>query len=86
MSQVLKLLVAEDSESDAELIVRQLRKSGYNVQAERVQDAPAMTAALKNSEWDLIVSDYRMPGFDAPAALAVDAVRKPAGPGGFLQP
>jgi PAS domain S-box-containing protein len=71
MSKVLKLLLAEDSESDAELIIRQLRNSGYKVQAERVEDAPAMTAALKNSEWDLIVSDYRMPGFDAPAALRV---------------
>ena len=58
MSQFLKLLLAEDSESDAELIILQLRNSGYNVQAERVQDAPAMKAALKTSEWDLIVSDY----------------------------
>jgi two-component system cell cycle sensor histidine kinase/response regulator CckA len=71
MSLSLKLLLAEDSESDAELIIRQLRNSGYNVQSERVEDAPAMAAALKNSEWDLIVSDYRMPGFDAPAALSI---------------
>ena len=71
MSLFLKLLLAEDSESDAELIIRELRNSGYDVQAECVQDAPAMTAALKNSEWDLIVSDYRMPGFDAPAALKI---------------
>jgi PAS domain S-box-containing protein len=71
MSLFLKLLLAEDSESDAELIIRELRNSGYDVQAECVQDAPAMTAALKNSEWDLIVCDYRMPGFDAPAALKI---------------
>jgi two-component system, cell cycle sensor histidine kinase and response regulator CckA len=71
MSHFLKLLLAEDSESDAELIIRQLRISGYNVQAERIQDGPAMKAALQTSEWDLIVSDYSMPGFDAPDALRV---------------
>ena len=61
----------EDSESDAGLIVRQLETAGYNVAFERVQDANAMRTALAESEWDLIISDYRMPGFDAPAALIV---------------
>jgi PAS domain S-box-containing protein len=67
----LNLLLVEDSESDADLVVRQLLKSGYDVDAERVQDAEAMRAALARSGWDLIISDYRMPGFDAPGALAV---------------
>ena len=71
MPQKLNLLLVEDSESDAELVVRQLLKGGYDVEAERVQDAEAMRAALARAPWDLIISDYRMPGFDAPAALNV---------------
>ena len=67
----LKLLQVEDSESDAELIVRRLENGGYNVAAERVQDADAMRAKLAESDWDVIICDYRMPGFDAPGALAV---------------
>ena len=42
MGDVLRVLQVEDSESDAELIVRLLRKGGYDVQAERVEDAAAM--------------------------------------------
>jgi len=71
MGTPLRLLQAEDSESDAELIVRRLRHAGYDVVSERVQDADAMRAALAAASWDLIVCDYRIPGFDAPAALAV---------------
>ena len=71
MGDVLRVLQVEDSESDAELIVRLLRKGGYDVQAERVEDAAAMRAALAGKEWDVIVADYRLPQLDAPAALEI---------------
>ena len=71
MGEPLKVLLVEDSESDGELIVRQLRLSGYDVVHERVQDASELRRALAESDWDLIVSDYCMPGFDAPAALGI---------------
>jgi PAS domain S-box-containing protein len=70
MSEVLRVLQVEDSESDAALIVRLLEKAGYDVQAERVEDAAAMRAALAGKTWDAIIADYHLPGFDAPAALA----------------
>jgi DNA-binding NtrC family response regulator len=71
LSASLQVLQVEDSESDALLIVRLLEKAGYTVRAERVEDAPGMRAALESQTWDVIVADYRVPGFDAPAALRV---------------
>src|SRR6476661_1169287 len=70
MSEILRVLQVEDSESDAALIVRLLEKAGYEVQPERVEDAAAMRAALAGKTWDAIIADYHLPGFDAPAALA----------------
>ena len=70
MSEVLRVLQVEDSESDAALIVRILEKAGYRVQAERVEDAAAMRAALTGKRWDAVIADYHLPGFEAPAALA----------------
>ena len=71
MSKPLHLLQVEDSESDASLIVRLLEKAGYSVTAERVETAAKLRAALERQPWDVIVADYYLPQFDAPAALAV---------------
>ncbi len=71
MSKALRVLLVEDSEDDCELLIRELRRSGYEVDWMRVDTAPAMRAALQESSWDIILSDYSMPGFDAPGAIAV---------------
>ena len=71
MSKALNILQVEDSESDAALIVRLLENAGYDVKWQRVERAAEMRAALENGTWDAIIADYRLPQFDAPAALAV---------------
>ncbi|NJN95096.1 MAG: PAS domain S-box protein [Anaerolineales bacterium] len=71
MSNQLQVLIVEDSESDAAMIVRILSKAGYDVQIERVEDAKQMQAALAGQPWDVVISDYSLPQFDAPTALAV---------------
>ena len=71
MTEHLRVLQVEDHESDAALIVRLLEKAGYAVEAERVEDAAAMRAALSQREWDVIIADYRLPVFDAPSALRI---------------
>jgi hypothetical protein len=71
MSEPLRVLQIEDSESDAALIVRALEKSRYQVESERVEDATGMRAALAERTWDVIVSDYYLPQFGAPAALGI---------------
>jgi len=61
----------EDNETDAELNARFLQKSGYEISFERVETAGEMEAALGSREWDVILADFQMPRFDAPAALKI---------------
>ena len=67
----LKVLLVEDSEDDARLLLRELRRGGFEPVHERVQTAEAMKKALSSASWDVIVSDYYMPRFDAMEALRV---------------
>jgi two-component sensor histidine kinase len=71
VSEPLRVLQVEDSESDAALVERILTKSGYAVYSERVVSAQEMKAALAGQRWDLIIADYRLPDFGAPSALSV---------------
>jgi PAS domain S-box-containing protein len=67
---LLRVLLVEDSEDDALLTVRELRRGGYLIQYHRVEDAPSMQAALQDP-WDLVLADYTLPQFSALAALAL---------------
>jgi len=67
----LRVLIIEDCADDAALVERELRRGGYNVASERVETAEAMRTALDRAPWDIILSDYAMPTFSAPAALKV---------------
>ncbi len=69
MARSLRVLIVEDSPADAELMVHELSRGGYDVTAERVDTAEAMRAALARPGWELIVSDYSLPTFSAPEAL-----------------
>ncbi|HKP46015.1 MAG TPA: ATP-binding protein [Pyrinomonadaceae bacterium] len=69
MSKSLKVLHIEDSESDVALLQRHLRSAGYELTFDRVDNAAAMEAALKEKTWDVILCDYSMPRFSALAAL-----------------
>ena len=70
MAEPLSVLIVEDLEDDAALVVRQLRKGGFEPRATRVENAAGMQAALADGCWDLVISDYSLPAFSAPAALA----------------
>jgi hypothetical protein len=67
----LQLLIVEDSEDDALLLVRQLQSMGHEIEHEVTCSAAGVRAALDRHEWDLITSDYAMPGFDGMSALAI---------------
>lgn len=71
MIKKLSTLIIEDSEPDAELIVRQLQDSGINPIYKRVDTSAAMAAALDQRTWDVVIADYAMPGFGGEAALAM---------------
>ncbi|MGZ8900154.1 MAG: response regulator [Limisphaerales bacterium] len=67
----LKILVVEDSKDDAELLLHALKRAGYAPSYALVQNAKGMCAELARQQWDLIISDYVIPGFGGMAALKV---------------
>lgn len=69
MPNPLRILIVEDSEDDLFLLVHELRKGGYEPDYVSVCTADAMRRALTERQWDVITSDYNMPGFSALAAL-----------------
>lgn len=71
MKKKLRALLIEDSTEDVALLVRELQRGGYDLEFERVQTAEEMKAALGKGEWDIVLADYRLPQFSAPAALDV---------------
>jgi len=71
MGKPLRVLMVEDSEDDARLMLRELRGAGYDLTHERVDTGAALEAALDRHPWDLVIGDYSMPHFSGTAALAI---------------
>ena len=71
MNEPLNVLIIEDSEDDTLLLLRELRLNGFTVTWQRVETAETLDRALSDGCWDVIISDYRLPKFDAPAALKI---------------
>ena len=69
MSVPLRLLLVEDSEEDASLLIREILRNGFDLISERVETPEAMLAALEGAPPDLVISDYVMPRFSGLAAL-----------------
>ena len=68
MATPLRTLIVEDSDDDTELLVRELRRAGYQPTFQRVETAESLNAALDETVWDVVISDYTMPhlsGLDA---------------------
>jgi len=69
MLKSLRILLVEDSEDDALLLLRTLKRSGYEPSAHRVQTADELAIALLEPGWDIILCDYHMPGFSGLDAI-----------------
>jgi two-component system cell cycle sensor histidine kinase/response regulator CckA len=74
MTVPIRILLAEDSDDDAAIVVHALRRAGYEPITTRVQDRARFLAAL-DTELDAIISDYSMPQFSCTAALALMKAR-----------
>ena len=77
MRTPLRVLIVEDSEDDADLLLRELRRGGYAPAFERVDTPGAMRAALDRNSWDIVLSDFSLPQFSGLAALALLQERGP---------
>ena len=71
MGKSLRVLIVEDSPMDEQLIVRELHREGYDLSWLRVDTPFGMRQALLQPAWDLIISDYTMPGFSGFEALEI---------------
>ncbi|MEC7812542.1 MAG: PAS domain S-box protein, partial [Verrucomicrobiota bacterium] len=65
----LRVLVVEDSEFDARMLVGLLRAGGFEPEFERVETADEMRVALGQAPWEMILADFNLPDFSAPEAL-----------------
>ncbi len=66
----LRILLIEDVEADYLLIGRHLRKNDFPAELHWIQGEPELTAALAAGDWDLVLSDYKVPGLDFAESLA----------------
>lgn len=73
MCQLVNVLIIEDREHDAALMVRELQRGGYALSCERVDNEAATIDALARRMWDIVLADYSLPQFDAKGALGVIA-------------
>jgi PAS domain S-box-containing protein len=71
MQDPLNVLLIEDNESDADLVTRQLEKASMAGYVLRVESADELKDALQSRSWDIVIADYSLPQFNAPAALKI---------------
>ena len=77
MKPDLKILILEDNQDDADIIHRQLKKSGLNFTSKIVQAREEYEDALQNFASDIILSDYALPAFDAVTAFRIKQNKSP---------
>lgn len=70
MTRSVRLLIVEDSVDDAELVVRELHRAGFQVVSLRVDTPVAFRDALAHGSWDVVVADYSLPSWSALDAFA----------------
>ncbi len=71
MGAPLRVLIVEDSKDDAELVLLELQRGGYEPVCERVDSREGLLAALNKRAWDVIIADYSLPGFSGISAFNV---------------
>lgn len=71
MSTPIRVLIVEDSEDDALLLLRELKRGGYTPVHQRVETEMEMAHEMDHQEWDLVITDHNMPNFNSRAALQV---------------
>ena len=69
MSTPLRVLIVEDQEDDASLMLRELRRAQFEPEYERVETEQELSAALEKGGWDLVLSDHGLPKFNSLQAL-----------------
>ena len=69
MAASLRVLLIEDSDDDAKMVLRELKRASYEVDFERVASADALKSLIISRKWDLFICDFSMPKFSGTDAL-----------------
>jgi len=69
MNEVLKVLCLEDSPQDAEIMRELLIDAGYNLNMDCTAAEKEFVSLLSSHKYDLILADFKLPGFDGFTAL-----------------
>src|SRR5690242_18321331 len=77
MSPLLRVLLVEDSETDARLAAQALQRAGHELELERVETADALVAALARHPWDVVIAEWTMPLFRGRDALQLVRAAQP---------
>lgn len=80
MDRVLRVLIIDDSGSDAQLVNAALKAGGFSVYSERVETADSLRKALVSKEWDIVICDYIMPALSVMEALSILGAEKVTAP------
>ena len=63
------ILIVDDSEDDAVLLLRELKKNGMNIYSQRVDSDIQLRNVMQSGDWDLVISDHNLPGYSSTEAL-----------------
>tara|TARA_R110002049_G_scaffold48996_5_gene140660 strand:- start:314 stop:2038 length:1725 start_codon:yes stop_codon:yes gene_type:complete len=67
--RMYNILIVDDSQDDAVLLLRELKKNGLQVNSQRVESDTNLRKALIEGDWDLVISDHNLPGYSSTEAL-----------------
>lgn len=71
MAQILRVLIVEDSQDDFDVLLREIRRAGFDVAAEKVATLAGISEALRRQKWDIVLSDYALAAFTALNVLKI---------------
>ncbi len=71
MAELVRLLLVEDDERDAELVCMELERAGLELRASRVDNERDLMLKLAEGAWDIVISDFAMPSFDGLSAFRI---------------
>ncbi|MBD3188892.1 response regulator, partial [Candidatus Bathyarchaeota archaeon] len=71
MKEAVRILIIEDSEDDASLLVEQIKQAGIRIEFKIISSKEGFLECLAQEEWDIILSDEKMPGFSGSEALKI---------------
>jgi CheY-like chemotaxis protein len=78
--RAIRILIVEDSADDADLLLRELRRGGFEPSYQVVDSAAGVTDALAGETWDIVISDFNLPRNDFPDVLKLAKENDPDRP------